>query len=155
MKSIGCGQQIINAFHTCVCLCVRPCVCLSGFKINLNISFIYKDIFIKFAGNVYGYKNLSLQNFGLILKNKMATIANCLKVIIKRPVQLRRFQHFTCHIMTGGFVGRGNQYMQLVKVLYCKLPAVDKKATSFPRSGLEFEPPTLEMGGECVTTVPP
>ena len=56
MKNIGCGRQIVNAFHTCVCLCIRPCVRLSGFNINLNISFIYKDIFIKFAGNVYDYK---------------------------------------------------------------------------------------------------
>ena len=66
---------------TCVCLCIRPCIRLSGFNINLNISFSYKDIFIKFAGNVYGYENLSLQNFGLILKKKMAAIANCLKII--------------------------------------------------------------------------
>ena len=51
------------------------------FCINLNISFIYKDIFTKFAGDVYGYENLSLQNFSLILKNKMAAIANCLKII--------------------------------------------------------------------------
>ena len=53
----------------------------SRFCININISFISEDIFTKFAGNVYGYENLSLQNFGLILKNKMATIANCLKII--------------------------------------------------------------------------
>ena len=39
------------------------------------------DIFTKFAGNVYGYKNLSLKNFSLILKNKMAAIANCLKIV--------------------------------------------------------------------------
>ena len=44
-------------------------------------SFIYKDIVTKFAGNVYGYENLAVQNFSLILKNKMATIANCLKII--------------------------------------------------------------------------
>ena len=43
----------------CICLRIRPCVRLSGFNINLYISFIYKDIFIKFAGNVYGYENLS------------------------------------------------------------------------------------------------
>ena len=43
------------------------------------ISFIYKDIFTKFARNVYGHENLSVQNFGLILKNKMAAIADCLK----------------------------------------------------------------------------
>ena len=48
-------------------LCVRP---LSHFYINLNISFIYKDIFTKFAGNVYGYENMSVQNFGLILKKQ-------------------------------------------------------------------------------------
>ena len=56
--------------HASVC----PCIYSSRFYINLNISFIYKDIFTKFAGNVYGYKNLSLQNFSLILKNKMATM---------------------------------------------------------------------------------
>ena len=60
---------------------VRESVCSSHFFTNLNISFIYKDIFIKFAGNVYGYVNLSVQNFSLILKNKMAAIANCLKII--------------------------------------------------------------------------
>ena len=29
--------------------------------------------------NVYGYENMSVQNFALILKNKMATIVDCLK----------------------------------------------------------------------------
>ena len=53
----------------------------SRFYIYLNISFIYTDIFTKFAGNVYGYENLSVQNFALVLKHKMATIANCLKNI--------------------------------------------------------------------------
>ena len=60
---------------------VRASVHSSRFYINLNISFNYKDIFTKFAGNVYGYENLSLQNFSMILKNKMAAIANCLKII--------------------------------------------------------------------------
>ena len=64
---------------------VRACICKSvhssRFFINPNISFIYKDIFTKFAGNVYGHEKLSLQNFSLILKNKMAAIANCLKII--------------------------------------------------------------------------
>ena len=62
-------------------LYVRLSVRSSRFCINLNISFIYTDIFTKFAGNVYGYENLSLLNFSLILKNKMAAIANCLKTI--------------------------------------------------------------------------
>ena len=34
---------------------------------------------------------------------------------------LRRFQHCTVHIMTGSWKGRGNQYIQFVRVLYCKL----------------------------------
>ena len=78
-------RRLYNAFRTCVRLCVltciRMCVRLERFYINLNISFIYKDILIKFAKNVYGYENLSVQNFGLTLKNKMAAIGNCLKII--------------------------------------------------------------------------
>ena len=57
-------------------VCMRLSARSSHFHINLNISFIYKDIFTKFAVNVYGYKNLSVQNFGLIFKNKMAAISN-------------------------------------------------------------------------------
>ena len=53
----------------------------SHFYINLNISFICKDIFTKFEGKVYGYENMYVKNFGLILKNKMAVIANCFKII--------------------------------------------------------------------------
>ena len=33
--------------------------------------------------------------------------------------------HCKGHIMTGSFVGRGNQYIQVVKVLYCKLRRVE------------------------------
>ena len=61
------GREIIKRLPY-----VRPSVC-----INLNVSFIYKDIFIKFAGNDYGL----CVNFSLILKNKMADIANCLKIL--------------------------------------------------------------------------
>ena len=70
--------------RACVSASVHPSALLSHFYINLNISFIYKDIFTKFAGNVYnvyGYKNVSVQNFGFILKNKMESLANCLKII--------------------------------------------------------------------------
>ena len=46
---------------------------------------------------------------------------------------LRRFQHCTGHITTGSWKGRGNQYIQLVKVLYCN----GKQLPAFP---LEVEP---------------
>ena len=60
---------------------VRPSIRSSRFCINLNISFIYKDIFTKFAGNVYGYENLPVQTFSLIWENKMAAMINCLKIV--------------------------------------------------------------------------
>ena len=53
MKSEGCGREIIKRcpyVHLSICPRVRS----SHFYINLNISFIYKDIITKFAGNVYG-----------------------------------------------------------------------------------------------------
>ena len=52
-------------------------------------------------------------------------------------------------------MGRGNQYIQLVKVMCCKLPTIGKKSQSFPTWGSGFETPTSEVGGECVTTAPP
>ena len=41
------------------------------------------------------------------------------------------------HITTGSWKGRGNQYIQLVKVLYCKLPTNGMQLPAFP---LEVEP---------------
>ena len=45
---------------------------------------------------------------------------------------LRRFQHCTGHITTGSWNGRGNQYIQFVRVLYCKLPTNGKQLPAFP-----------------------
>ena len=47
----GQGSEIIKHLPY-MCLCTRACVRLSRFYINLYISFIYEDIFIKFAENV-------------------------------------------------------------------------------------------------------
>ena len=80
------GREIIKRLPY-----VHPSVCLSRFCINLNISFIYEDIFTKFAGNVYGYENLSLKNFSLILKKKVAAIANCLNVYGYENLSLKNF----------------------------------------------------------------
>ena len=52
---------------------------------------------------------------------------------------LRRFQHCTGHITTGSWKGRGNQYIQLVKALYCKLLTNGKQLPAFP---LEVGPGT-------------
>ena len=45
---------------------------------------------------------------------------------------LRCFQHCTGHIATGSWKGRGNQYIQFVRVLYCKLPTSGKQLPAFP-----------------------
>ena len=45
---------------------------------------------------------------------------------------LRLFQHCTGHITTGTWKGRGNQYIQFVRVLYCKLPTNGKQLPAFP-----------------------
>ena len=42
------------------------------------------------------------------------------------------FQHCAGHITMGSFMGRGNQYIQLVKVLYCKLLPIGKQLPAFP-----------------------
>ena len=45
---------------------------------------------------------------------------------------LRRFQHCAGHITTGSWKSRGNQYIQFVRVLYCKLPTNGKQLPAFP-----------------------
>ena len=40
--------------------------------------------------------------------------------------------HCIGHITMGSFMGRGNQYIQLVKVLYCKLLTNGKQLPTFP-----------------------
>ena len=60
---------------------------------------------------------------------------------------LRRFQHCTGHITTGSWKGRGNQYIQLVRVLYCKLPTNSKQLPAFPLEavpGIEPRPQRWE-----------
>ena len=40
--------------------------------------------------------------------------------------------HCVGHSTTRSFMGRGNQYIQLVKVLYCKLPTNGKQIPALP-----------------------
>ena len=55
----------------------------------------------------------------------------------------------------GSFMGSRNQYIQLVKVLYCKLPTHGKELPAFPlevRPGTELRPQRWDAS---VTTLPP
>ena len=40
---------------------------------------------------------------------------------------LHRFQHCTGHITMGSWKGRGNQYIEFARVVYCKLPTNGKQ----------------------------
>ena len=60
---------------------------------------------------------------------------------------LGHFQHCTAHITTGSWKDRGNQYIQLVKVLYCKLLTKSKQLPAFPLEavpGIEPQPQRWE-----------
>ena len=61
---------------------------------------------------------------------------------------LCRFQHCTGHITTGSWKGRGNQYIQFARVVYCKLPTNGKQLPAFPLkavTGIEPRPQGLEV----------
>ena len=45
---------------------------------------------------------------------------------------LCRFQYYTGHSSMGSWKGRGNQYIQFVRVLYCTLPTNGKQLPAFP-----------------------
>ena len=57
-----------------------------------------------------------------------------LHVLINLFGILRCFQHCIGHITKGSWKGRGNQYIQFIRVLYCKLPTNGKQ---LPASQLE------------------
>ena len=69
------------------------------------------------------------------------------KLLINLFGVLRRFQHCTGHITKGSWKGRGNQYIQFVRVLYCKLPTNGKQLPVFPLEavpGIEPRPQRWE-----------
>ena len=60
---------------------------------------------------------------------------------------LRPFQHCTGHITTGSWKGRGNPYIEFVRVLYCKLQTNGKQLPAFPHeavTGIEPRPQRWE-----------
>ena len=68
---------------------------------------------------------------------------------------LCRFQHCTGHITTGSWKGRGNQYIQLVNVLYCKLLTNGKQLPAFPLEVRPGSEPRSQRWEASVTTQPP
>ena len=77
---------------------------------------------------------------------------------------LRRFQHCTGHITTGSWKGRGNQYIEFARVVYCKLPTNGKQLPAFPLTaitGIEPRPqrwearvlPLCHRGPLCIKNI--
>ena len=59
---------------------------------------------------------------------------------------LCRFQHCTGHIMMGSWKSRKNQYIQFVRVLYCKLPTNGRQLPAFPHEAVPGIKPGLRGG---------
>ena len=52
----------------------------------------------------------------------------------------------------GSWKGRGNQYIEFARDVYCKLPPNGKQLPAFPLKAVTgIEPPTSEVEGESVT----
>ena len=66
---------------------------------------------------------------------------------------LRRFQH--CTGQTGSWKGKGNQYIQFVRVLYCKLQTNGKQLPAFPFEAMPGTEPQPQRWEASVTTLPP
>ena len=78
---------------------------------------------------------------------RLGTLSNVSYLFILFGV-LRRFQHCTGHITTGSWKGRGNQYIEFIRVLYCKLPTNGKQLPAFPleaMTGIEPRPQRWEV----------
>ena len=59
---------------------------------------------------------------------------------------LRHFQHCAGHITTGSWKGRGNQYIEFARVVYCKLPTNSKQLPAFPLEPVRGSNPGLKGG---------
>ena len=75
----------------------------------------------------------------LVLKNNVRPRLN--SVIVCLLGVLRRFQRCTGHITTGSWKGRGNQYIQFVRVLYCKLSTNGNQLPAFPLEAVQGTKP--------------
>ena len=90
---------------------------------------------------------LARKLLGLLLVLYKCLLTSTGSLIICLFGVLRRFQHCTGHIMMGSWKGRGNQYIQFIRVLYCKLPTNGKQLPAFPLEavpGIEPRPQRWE-----------
>ena len=83
------------------------------------------------------------QNNGSKVINTRDIHVNEMSIIFTRV--LHHFQHCTGYIMMGSRKGRGNQYIQFIRVLCCKLPTNGKQLPAFPLEQTEPRPQRCEV----------
>ena len=91
------------------------------------------------------HTNNSLLYYHLIIFMPLTDITDLFMICLFGV--LRRFQHCTGHITTGSWKGRGNQYIEFTRVVYCKLPTNGKQLPAFPLTammGIEPRPQRWE-----------
>ena len=87
-------------------------------------------------------KELELRNIGLkyAIFSELGFFSNmlcysstlCVDIYLFIWILTSLSAHYIRHITTGSFMGIGNQYIHLVKVLYCKLLTNGKQLPDFP-----------------------
>ena len=114
---------------------------------NLGVWFDSDFSFSKHVQNVCKSCFIHLRDFRNIrqfLTHDAAVSVYCLFGV------LRRFQHCTGHITMGSWKGRGNQYIEFARVLYCKLPTNGKQLPAFPLEAMTgIEPRPQRWRREC------
>ena len=130
--ALGLAIALSKSMYTCMCL-MTICT-IDVFQtslISVNIHFNLPDI--QFFSLPDKKKNHCRKLDILCCKSQSNTCKQPkMNVFIYLFGVSHRFQQCTGHITTGSWESRGNQYIQLVKVLYCKLPTNSKQLPAFP-----------------------
>ena len=104
-----------------------------------------------FAAEMCNINNISVKYIGInvYFVTEMCNIGvNCLFGV------LRHFQHCTSDITTGSWKGRGNQYIEFPRVVYCKLPTNGKQLPAFPLEPVRGSNPGLRGGRRVLPLTP-
>ena len=126
------------------------------------------EILFLIKGSIVDLLCLMLQQLSYVFLNFFYLFGVCVAFntiqshISKRPnYLLGRFENFlgfetaSNNITMGSWKGRGYQYIQLVKVLYCKLPTNGKQLPAFPlEAGPGTEPGLRNGRRECYHSPP-
>ena len=90
------------------------------------------------------FESLAYLSFAIFLNIRASILSLCKFIYLGFYIAFNTIQ--VGHITTGSWEGRGNQCIQLVKFLYCKLPTNGKQLPAFPLEAWN-RTPISEVGG--------